>query len=120
MARGKRFGSIRGFLGFPALVLLVACGCFAGRVAGANVPNLEPTLSIQVYNYRHAPAHVLVLAERETGEILEKAGLHAVWQDCPAGSPATIPLGSCGKGGRANLVRMIIVAGPKQNVMLDT
>lgn len=106
-------------LAFPALILMVACGCFAGRAAGAELPEFKPALTIQVYNYRHVPTRLLVLAEREAGEVLEKAGLQVTWQDCPAPTSA-ISIESCGNDDRSDRVTLVVVAGPKQNLMLDT
>ena len=52
-------------------------------------------------------------AEKEAGRILDQAGVHVTWRDCPTGNEP------CRKGpGRVFFLAMM--AGPMQNKFLDT
>ena len=59
--------------------------------AADNGPS--PTITVQIYNYSQASPTILTAAEHEAGRILGKAGLGAVWLDCPVGMSTVKPEG---------------------------
>jgi hypothetical protein len=72
-----------------------------------------PAITVLVFNFREVPGETLLKAEREAGRILDHAGVHVTWRDCPTGNEP------CRKGpGRVFFLAMM--AGPMQNKFLDT
>ena len=72
-----------------------------------------PAITVLVFNFREVPVETLLKAEREAGRILDHAGVHVTWRDCPTGNEP------CRKGsGRVFFLAMM--AGPMQNKFLDT
>ena len=59
-------------------------------------------------------------AEREAGRILGKAGMQAVWLECPVGPSAAGPQGPCQKAPEATDLRLRVLASPIQNKFQDT
>jgi hypothetical protein len=86
--------------------------------AGANDPT--PTITVQIYNYSQASPVVLAGAEREAGRILSKAGLQAVWLECPVGPTTISPQGPCQKALEVSDIRLRVLAEPIQNKFQDT
>jgi hypothetical protein len=70
-------------------------------------------VTVLIFNFRGVPDKTIVKAEKEAGRILQKAGVHVIWRDCPTGDE------HCRKGpGRVFFLAMM--AGPVQNKFLDT
>ena len=61
------------------LTLAFATRSFAGEI------NSSPTFTVLVFNFRQVPSEILAKAKDEVDSILERAGVHAVWRDCPTG-----------------------------------
>jgi hypothetical protein len=72
-----------------------------------------PAITVLVFNYREVPVETLVKAETEAGRILEQAGAHVTWRDCPTGNEP------CRKG-PGRVFSLAMMAGPMQNKSLDT
>jgi hypothetical protein len=45
-----------------------------------------PNITVLVFNFRQVPISVLVRAEKEAARILQQAGVHVDWRDCPTGN----------------------------------
>jgi hypothetical protein len=103
-----------------ALGMILSFGPLGPNAAGADKLGLHPSMIILVYNFRHVPPKMLFRAEREAETILGKAGLHTIWVDCAIGGTDAIAEGTCLEGGRADVVKLEVLAGPKQNVFLDS
>ncbi len=86
---GASFVAVVGVFGILGLAFPVT--------ATADENNSSPTITVRIYNYSQAPSVVLARAEREAGRILSKAGLRAVWLECPVGPSAVGPQGPCQK-----------------------
>lgn len=72
-----------------------------------------PAITALVFNYREVPVETLMKAEREAGRILDQAGVHVTWRDCPTGNEP------CRKGpGRVFFLAMMV--GPVQSKFADT
>ena len=87
--KAQKYGqgrSLRMKLGLVDLVAIVSIAIlpatgFAGESEAKG--NLDPVVKILVYNTAQAPAAALTEAEREAGRILSKAGVRAIWVECP-------------------------------------
>src|SRR5450631_1855112 len=79
----------------------------------ASETNHDPAITVLVFNFRQAPAEILVKAEKEAGRILEQGSVPVTWRDCPTGNEP------CQRGpGRVFFLAMM--AGPVQNRFVDT
>ena len=97
-------------LGFLlASLLILAFPATASALETAK----SPDITVLVFNFRQVPDKTLVKAENETRRILEQAGIHATWRDCPTGNEP------CQKGpGRVFI--LAVMAGPAQSKFMDT
>jgi len=86
--------------------------------AAENDPS--PTITVQIYNYSQASPAILTGAEREAGRILGKAGLRAVWLECPVGPSTASPQGRCQNGPEATDISLRVLTAPVQNKFQDT
>jgi len=70
----------------------------ADAAVSRSKTDIQPTLTLRVYNYAHLDADVLTSAEHVAQTILNNAGAVTVWVDCPVSSadPARYP--GCQKG----------------------
>jgi hypothetical protein len=95
---------------------------FAGlSLAGFAADNpLNPTITIQVYNYSQASPAVLNQAEREAGRILEQAGVRASWVECSVDPSSVSPQGPCQKSPPPTETRLRILATPIQKHSPDS
>jgi hypothetical protein len=99
--------------GFFLVGLAVLIRLAHPTAAFASETDYGPAITVLVFNYREIPVETLVEAEREAGRILDQAGVHVTWRDCPTGNE------TCRKGpGRVFFLAMM--AGPTQNKFLDT
>ena len=89
------------------MILAFATRAFAGEI------NPSPAFTVLVYNFRQVPSEILAKAKEEVDSILERAGVHAVWRDCPTGDEP------CRKG-TGTVFFLAVMAGPVQNRFLDT
>ena len=89
------------------LTLAFATRSFAGEI------NSSPAFTVLVFNFRQVPSEILAKAKDEVDSILERAGIHAVWRDCPTGDEP------CRKG-TGTVFFLAIMAGPVQNRFVDT
>ena len=87
-------------------------------LAGEN--DAGPTITVQIYNYSQASPAILAGAEREAGRILGKAGLQAVWLECPVGPSTPGSQAPCQKAPEATDLRLRVLASPIQNKFQDT
>ena len=100
-------------LGFFLVGLAVLIRLAHPTAAFASETDNGPGITVLVFNFRAAPAETLVKAEKEAGRILEQAGVHVTWRDCPTGNEP------CRKGpGRVFFLAMM--AGPVRNKVVDT
>ena len=80
--------------------------------AFASETDNGPAITVLVFNFRAAPVETLVKAEKEAGRILDQAGVHVTWRDCPTGDEP------CRKGpGRVFFLSM--TAGPVRSKLAD-
>jgi hypothetical protein len=86
--------------------------------AGENDPS--PTITVRIYNYSQASSVVLSGAEREARRILGKAGLRAVWLECPVGPTTVSPQGPCQKTSEDTDIKLRVLAEPVLNKFQDT
>lgn len=89
------------------LTLAFATRSFAGEI------NSSPAFTVLVFNFRQVHSEILAKAKDEVDSILERAGVHAVWRDCPTGDEP------CRKG-TGTVFFLAIMAGPVQNRFVDT
>jgi hypothetical protein len=102
---------------FKLGLLLLSTAALMGLVFPATAFSSEAndahSLTVLVFNFRQAPAEILVKAEKEAGRILEQGGVPVTWRECPTGNEP------CRKGpGRVFFLAMM--AGPVQNKFVDT
>ena len=76
-------------------------------------------VTVQIYNYSRASPAVLAGAEREANRILGKAGVRAVWLECPVEPSTVSPQGPCQKAPEATDIRLRVLAAPIQNKFQD-
>jgi hypothetical protein len=70
-------------LTFLLIGLAVLISLASPTTAVAADADKSATITVLVFNFREIPAKTLVKAENEAAGILERAGLHAIWRDCP-------------------------------------
>lgn len=100
-------------LGFFLVGLAVLIRLAHPTAACASETDKGPAITVLVFNFREAPVETLVKAEKEAGRILDQAGVHVTWQDCPTGDEP------CRKGpGRVFFLSMM--AGPVQSKFADS
>ena len=100
-------------LGFLLVSLAVLIRLAHPTAAFASEIDNGPAITVLVFNFREAPVETLLKAEREAGRILDQAGVHVTWRDCPTGDEP------CRKGpGRVFFLSM--TAGPVQSKFADT
>jgi hypothetical protein len=98
--------------GFFLVGLAVLIRLAHPTAAFASETDNGPAITVLVFNYREVPVKTLVKAEREAGRILDQAGVHVTWRDCPTGNE------TCSKGpGRVFILS--VMAGPVQNKVED-
>ena len=112
LVSGVSFVVIVGLIGIMRFAFLETA------FAAENDP--RPTIKIQIYNYSQASPAIMARAEREAGRILGKAGMQAVWLECPVGPSPPGPLGPCEKAPEATDLRLRVLASPIQNKFQDT
>jgi hypothetical protein len=112
LVSGVSFGVIVGLIGIMRFAFPETA------FAAENDP--RPTIKIQIYNYSQASPAIMARAEREAGRILGKAGMQAVWLECPVGPSPPGPLGPCEKAPEATDLRLRVLASPIQNKFQDT
>jgi hypothetical protein len=99
--------------GFFLVGLAVLIRLAHPTAAFASETDNGPAITVLVFNFREAPVETLLKAEREAGRILDQAGVHVTWRDCPTGDEP------CHKGpGRVFFLSM--TAGPVQSKFTDT
>jgi hypothetical protein len=76
-------------------------------------------ITVLVDNYTEASPVILRGAEREVGRILGKAGLQAIWLECPMQQSASVPLRPCLKEPEATDIRLRILPLPIRNRFQD-
>ena len=59
---------------------------------------IQPTLTLRVYNYAHLDPGLLTSAEKLATSILKRAGAEAVWVECPLSSAAYERYPGCEEG----------------------
>ena len=69
--------------------------------------------------FSQASPAIMARAEREAGRILGKAGMQAVWLECPVGPSTEAPQGPQ-KAPEATDLRLRVLASPIQNKFQDT
>jgi hypothetical protein len=87
-------------------------------LAGESDPG--PTITVQIFNYSQASPAILAGAEREAGRILGRAGLQAVWLECPVGPSKPGSQTPCQKAPEATDLMLRVLASPSQNKFQDT
>ncbi len=102
-------------LGFVGIVDLASP---EAALAGESDPS--PTITVKIYNYSQASPAILAGAEREAGRILGRAGLQAVWLECPVGPSTPGPQTPCQKALEASDLRLRVLAAPIKNKFQDT
>lgn len=95
------------------LRVLLLLGVFVPPIAFSGDPKLDLAITVLVFNFRQVQGTTLAKAEDESGRILERAGVHVTWRDCPTGNEP------CPKG-QGRIFFLAIKAGPVQNEFLDT
>jgi hypothetical protein len=70
----------------------------AGRIWAVKDREVDPSLTILVYNQAQAPPAIVIGAEREAARILSQAGVRTGWFDCSAGHSDAGPQDICQKG----------------------
>ncbi len=115
--RGRRLSGVS-FVVVVGLMGIIGFAFPETVFARENDPN--PTIKVQIYNYSQASPAILTGAEREAGRILGKAGLRAVWLECPVGPSTASPQGRCQKGPEATDISLRVLAAPVQNKFQDT
>ena len=106
------------FLTVLGLVGIMDLGCPEAVLAGESNPS--PTITVQIYNYSQASPAILGGAEQEAGRILGKAGLRAVWLECPIGPSTPGSQTPCQKAPEATDLMLRVLASPIQNKFQDT
>jgi hypothetical protein len=76
-------------------------------------------VTVQIYNYSRASPAIRAGAEREANRILGKAGVRAVWLECPVEPSTVSPQGPCQKAPEATDIRLRVLAAPIQNKFQD-
>jgi len=110
--------------------LLFGVGCVAVGLVGitgfaipetvcASENDFSPTITVLVYNYSQASPAMLAGAEREAGRIMRKAGLRAVWLECPNGRSTADPQEPCQRAIQATDIRLRVLSAPVQNKFED-
>lgn len=100
-------------LGFFLVGLAVLIRLAHPTAALASETDNGTAITALVFNYREVPVKTLIKAEREAGRILDQAGVHVTWRDCPTGNEP------CRKGpGRVFFLAMMV--GPVQGKFADT
>ena len=87
------------WLGHSFCIILSLLGVIALPMAlFASDAELDPTITILVYNQAQAPPAIVIGAEREAARILSQAGVRTGWFDCSAGHSDAGPQDICQKG----------------------
>jgi len=108
-------------LGLMSLsVLFATVGLAFPKRACAARTDLNPIISVRVYNYAQAPSTMLAEADREASRILSEAGVKSVWLDCSIVPSADIPPNPCPEPIEATEVRLRILSAPVRNSLHDT
>jgi len=105
------------FLTVLGLVGIMDLACPEAVLAGESNPS--PTITVQIYNYSQASPAILAKAEQEAGRILGKAGLQAVWLECPIGPSTPGSQTPCQKAHEATDLMLRVLASPIQNKFQD-
>lgn len=106
------------FVTVLGLVGIVDLACPEAVLAGEN--DAGPTITVQIFNYSQASPAILAGAEQEAGRILGKAGLQAVWLECPIGPSTPGSQTPCQKAPEATDLMLRVLASPIQNKFQDT
>jgi hypothetical protein len=109
------------WLSIMALAGLVGVISFAfPETIFASGADSNPKIRIRVNNYTQATPAMLAGAEREAGRILGKAGLQAVWLDCPAVHSTADPQDPCGEPLEAIDIVLRLLSESTQNKFQDS
>jgi len=121
-ATGKALGYWRLLFGvsFGIVGLVGITGFALPETAFAGESDYSPRITVLVDNYSQASPAILGGAEREAGRIMGKAGLRAVWLECPMGPSTADRQGPCQKTPEATDIRLRVLAAPVQNKFGDT
>ena len=110
---GSRSSTGQCTLGLLLVATAVLTGLAFSAPAFASEISHGPAITVLVFNFREAPAEILVKAEKEAGRILEQVGVPVTWRDCPTGKePCRI--------GPGRVFFLAMLAGPVQNKLADT
>jgi hypothetical protein len=111
-ATGKTLGSWRLLfgVGFVVATLVAITGFTIPETAFAGENDFSPRITVLVYNYSRASPALLAEAECEAGRIMGKAGLRAVWLECPRGTSTADPQGPCQKVREATGLRLRVLS----------
>lgn len=96
-----------------SLAFLLASLLILAFPATATEATKGQEITVLIFNFRQVPHQTLVKAENETRRILQQAGVHVTWRDCPTGNEP------CHRGpGRTFILAMMV--GPAQHKFMDT
>jgi hypothetical protein len=105
------------WLGQSFCIILSLLGVIALPMAlFASDAELDPTITILVYNQAQAPPAILIGAEREAARILSHAGVRASWFDCSAWHSEAGSQDICQKGWGPMNIGLRVLAKPTRRL----
>jgi hypothetical protein len=97
----------------------VTVGLILPKAVRAKEPDPSHTIVLRVTNYSQVSDAVLVQGQRQAEQILEEAGITAIWLDCPLPKIEGLSEGLCQQALKSNEIVLRVLTEPRHHEYQD-